>query len=309
MRPLTLAILAVAAAAESIGPSFCDPTPAWPRSFAEEFEGSSINASRWSVYTHNSGGQCGFGVGRYGRCGVENTYLDGTGNLVIKTEKLPVEHCSAEGCFNYSSGGLISRGKQTWSVAAPSAGYRVCVRAVLPGGSAAHGAGIWPAHWLMPEAVADSPQKGAMCDPDGGEIDILEMINGNGQACGTYHWQTTWPSKNCTYPVGHKSVHDCLPMPEDWSTIYHEYAVEHTQDYMAFVVDGKTTVNTSTTDQHGAEFSDLPFFLILNTAVGGTGTWASAPNADTAFPTYHKIDYVRSNRRSPSNSQAKEAIH
>jgi len=277
--------------------SFCDPSPGWPRSFAEEFDGTTINTSRWTVYTDNAGGQCGFGVGRYGRCDASNTFLDGSGNLVITTDKLPAEECSpVSGCFNYTSGGLISRGKQTWSLAG-GGGYRVCVRAILPGGSAAHGAGIWPAHWLMPEAVANSPAKGAMCDPDGGEIDVLEMVQGNGQACGTYHWQTTWPTENCTYPTGHRSVHECTPMPPDWGTAFHEYAVEHTQDYLAFVVDGKTTVNTSTANQPNPLFSDLAFFMILNTAVGGAGTWASAPNAATTFPTHHTVDFVRSNSK------------
>jgi hypothetical protein len=41
----------------------------------------------------------------------------------------------------------------------------------------------------------------------------------------------------------------------------------------------------------------MPFFLILNTAIGGKGTWASPPTAQTQFPTYHKIDYVRANSR------------
>jgi hypothetical protein len=96
-------------------------------------------------------------------------------------------------------------------------------------------------------------------------------------------------------PVGHQSVHKCAALPADWGTTFHEFAVEHTEDYLAFVVDGKTMVNTTTAEK--TEFSDLPFFLILNTAVGGHGTWASAPNAETKFPTLHTIDYVRSNTR------------
>ena len=52
---------------------------------------------------------------------------------------------------------------------AGGAGYRVCVRAVLPGTGSGAGAGIWPAHWMMPAAVADVPPPKQMCDPDGGE--------------------------------------------------------------------------------------------------------------------------------------------
>ncbi len=33
-----------------------------------------------------------------------------------------------------------------------------------------------------------------------------------------------------------------------------------------------------------------PFFLILNTAVGGD--WPGNPDETTVFPQYHEIDYV-----------------
>ena len=116
--------------------------------------------------------------------------------------------------------------------------------------------------------------------------------------CGTYHWQTTWPAKNCSYPVGHKSVHECTALPVDWGSTFHEFAVEHTQDYLAFVVDNKVLVNVSKDDTQAPLFWDMPFFLILNTAIGGSGTWAKPPNSNTYWPTYHRIDYVRGSVRS-----------
>ena len=65
------------------------------------------------------------------------------------------------------------------------------------------------------------------------------MVDGNAQACGTYHWQTTWPAHNCSYPSGHESVSKCAPLAEGWGETYHEFAVEHTAEYLAFLVDGK----------------------------------------------------------------------
>jgi len=35
----------------------------------------------------------------------------------------------------------------------------------------------------------------------------------------------------------------------------------------------------------------MPFYLILNTAIGGS--WPGDPNASTVFPVYHTIDYVK----------------
>ena len=42
--------------------------------------------------------------------------------------------------------------------------------------------------------------------------------------------------------------------------------------------------------QH-AEFFDVPYYMILNTAVGGP--WPGEPTAQTKFPLFHTIDYVR----------------
>jgi hypothetical protein len=38
----------------------------------------------------------------------------------------------------------------------------------------------------------------AGCWPDLGEMDILEMINGDGRAHATYHWDANYPAKNCS---------------------------------------------------------------------------------------------------------------
>ena len=36
-----------------------------------------------------------------------------------------------------------------------------------------------------------------------------------------------------------------------------------------------------------------PFFLILNVAVGGAGSWPGAPDGTTVFPQTMLVDYVR----------------
>mmetsp|Transcript_5560 Transcript_5560/g.9419 ORF Transcript_5560/g.9419 Transcript_5560/m.9419 type:complete len:143 (-) Transcript_5560:235-663(-) len=136
----------------------------------------------------------------------------------------------------------------------------MCVSAILPGGpgeSGTDGQGIWPAHWMMPEDTS--------CDPDEGEMDIMEMVSGDGTLYSTYHYQTSWPAANCSYPDGHEEVYSAVTMPSDWDTTYHEYAVERSSSHIAFVIDGDT--------------------------VGGS--WPGEPTADTVFPTHHYVDYVR----------------
>jgi hypothetical protein len=43
---------------------------------------------------------------------------------------------------------------------------------------------------MMPDVEA--------CWPDLGEMDILEMINGDGRVHATYHWEANYPAKNCS---------------------------------------------------------------------------------------------------------------
>ena len=123
-------------------------------------------------------------------------------------------------------------------------------------------------------------------------MDILEMIDGNGVAYGTYHWETTYPQQKCAYPAGHERVFGSQTMPSDWASNFHEYAVEHSATHVAFVYDGVTILNSSTTAPAPTpEFWPVPFYLILNTAIGGS--WPGNASSTTVFPTQHTIDYVR----------------
>lgn len=143
----------------------------------------------------------------------------------------------------------------------------------------------------------------AGCWPDLGEMDILEMINGDGFAHGTYHWEDNYPAKNCTEPNGHLSVTSQEAIA-NWDTDYHEYALERGGDYLVYIYDGKVVANFSgnTGQPKSPKLWPVPFYLILNTAVGGP--WPGPPNATTAFPTYHVLDYVRVAVRSDAASIA-----
>lgn len=155
------------------------------------------------------------------------------------------------------------------------------------------------------------------CWPDTGEADILEMINGDGFAHGTYHWTAGYPARRCAYPAGHESFTAQLAIP-DWDTTFHEYAIERGPTYIAYVYDGVVIVNQTGTaagpppanasaaaaagNDAGAPvpspappgkplYWDVPFYVILNTAIGGP--WPGNATDETAFPVEHVIDYVR----------------
>eukprot|EP00038_Savillea_parva_P001783 m.107310 g.107310 ORF g.107310 m.107310 type:complete len:216 (+) comp10620_c1_seq1:689-1336(+) len=211
------------------------------------------------------------------------------GTLVLQSDRTAAAGTSGSpgATTTLKTGAVNTWGKRSWR--AGNGTFRVCVSAMLPGDAsdAKASQGLWPAHWLMPH---DST-----CDPDEGEMDIMEMVDGSGMYEATYHWQTTFPTSNCSYPTGHEHQYTAAPLGPDWNTTYHEYAVERSQTHVAFVLDGVTRLNATLKSVPKPVFWDVNWYLILNTAVGGG--WPGAANASTRLPARHVIDYVKVSRR------------
>lgn len=87
--------------------------------------------------------------------------LDGEGHLVLTTSRATIRGPGRE--YNFTSGWVDTQGKVNATFG------RWEIRAILPNPRAL---GIWPAHWLMPEANSWN------CWPVGGEIDIMESNGG-----------------------------------------------------------------------------------------------------------------------------------
>lgn len=160
---------------------------------------------------------------------------------------------------------------------------RFCVRAKLPGAGPGKSAGLWPAHWMLP--VDHSRECGY------NEIDIMEMVDGDGTAYGTY-----WFWGNHSSPPGAGCKGNGAPVRDgpsgsvkvpDYFTDFHEYAIEWTPLGLTFFVDQKPYKSQK-------NVTKLPLnnhFWLLNSAVGGA--WPGSPNAETVFPAHHYIDFVR----------------
>jgi len=71
--------------------------------------------------------------------------------------------------------------------------------------------------------------------------------------------------------------------------------VEYGKDHIHYAFDGvvfqEVETKTSRVKKEKAVFFDTPYYMILNTAVGGP--WPGEPTAKTKFPLYHHIDYVK----------------
>lgn len=125
--------------------------------------------------------------------------------------------------------------------------------------------GIWPAHWMLPADGTWPP-----------EIDIMESIGSQPNWIVMSLHAGEWPN------VDSQSGEHIGP---DYSAGFHTFALEWEPREIRWYIDG--IKRFSTQDQ----VPDKPFYLILNTAVGGD--MPGAPDETTEFPQHHLVDYVR----------------
>ncbi len=134
--------------------------------------------------------------------------------------------------------------------------------------------GIWPAFWMLPASGGWPP-----------EIDIMELLGHQPYTVYmTNHWGV-WPN-NSNWSTPYTGP--------DFSAGYHTFAVEWAPGRCDWFIDGvkRTTHNTAIPAE--------PFYIILNTAVGGD--WPGNPDGSTVFPQYMNVDYVRAYRQNLINA-------
>ncbi|CAJ1355969.1 unnamed protein product [Effrenium voratum] len=287
-----LQLLAVSAAAlkPQNRQSFCDTDAAWIHEWSDEFNGDALDPSFWQVVTSRGGYEgidlpvAGLNVTacRSAACREENVQVAG-GFLRILSER------DGQDATRYYSAAVTTKDRVAWSSAQQP--FRLCVRAQLPLNSK----GVWPAHWMLPQnGYSDRCL-------DEGEMDITEMVSSDGLAYNTYHWMSSWPGAHCgQFEEFHKSVASSHKVPS-YNTEFHEYAVERSSSRITFAIDGHVTGSFSA-ERNNFVVSETPFFLILNTAIGGG--WPGAPSAETQMPVEHLIDWVRVVRKSEASTVA-----
>jgi beta-glucanase (GH16 family) len=237
--------------------------------------GSAVDGSKWNLV--NSGGGFGNNEVQFYTNRTANSYYDGNGNLVIKTLR------ESYGGYNYTSAKLYSQNKGDWTYC------RVQIRAKLPRGRC-----VWPAFWMMPTAS----RYGGW--PICGEIDIMELRGDEpNKVGGTLHFGNPWKYIGSSYYLSSGT----------FDTAYHTFDLEWEQGVFRWYVDGQLYQTRNHPEWYcsGANESsnpnapfDQPFYLQLNTAVGGPNTpYTGNQNPDdSVFPQSMLIDYVRVYQRS-----------
>ena len=248
----------------------------WELVWSDEFDGDSLDRSKWNIQTGDGTveGIPGWGNNELQSYHGDNVSVSG-GNLTITARQE-----SADG-RTYTSGRINTAGILDITYG------RVEASIHAPGGQ-----GLWSAFWMLP---TDS-QYGTWAA--GGEIDIMEVFSRDPIpfAQAALHFGMAWPLNTFTY-AKYENV--------DPADGFHVYALEWDEQELRWFVDGTHyyTVRRSTywsyykdesTNAHvsggdSAPF-DRPFHLLLNLAVGGN---LPGPPAPGALPDELLVDYVR----------------
>jgi beta-glucanase (GH16 family) len=247
----------------------CDRLPGCTLVWSDEFDGSSVDPSKWSFQTGDGtevGLPPGWGNNELQFYRPENASVAG-GMLTITAKEEPF------GGYLYTSARMRTLGKGEWTYG------RMEMRAKMP-----IGRGLWPAFWMLP---SDSVYGGWASS---GEIDIVEYV---GQVAyrilGTIHYGGPWPynvysTTNYYLPSGSGTFHDD----------FHVFAIEWDYGEIRWYVDDVHYATRTYWYTLGAPFPapfDKDFHLLLNLAVGGN--LPGSPNSTTVFPQELVVDYVR----------------
>jgi alpha-L-fucosidase len=207
---------------------FMPPVPEgkkWKLAWSDEFNGTKVDESKWE--------SLGDWKRRDGFWIKEDSYLDGKGNLVLRTKKDD---------SRYTCGAVRTKNKFEHKF-----GYWVA-RCRFPTQQ-----GHWPAFWLHIDSVNKVGNQGR----DGTEIDIMEKPWREDKITQNLHWDG--------YGKEHKHAGQKSTIP-GISEGFHTFGLHWKPDEYVFYVDGKVTWRTS-----AGGVSQVPQYIKLTEEIGKWG--------------------------------------
>ncbi|MBC7922473.1 MAG: glycoside hydrolase family 16 protein [Ferruginibacter sp.] len=231
------------------------PAQPWKLVWQDEFDGPRIDTTKWTPEVNDRGG--GNEELQYYTARPENAYLkNSTLVIVAQREKYLTKA--------FTSARLNTRHKADWQYG------RFEVRAKMP-----KGWGLWPAIWMLPTDDRYGPW------PAGGEIDIAEVLGREpSEVHGVVHFGSETPRHR------RSSAGTTQLKKGDFSGKFHVFSVEWEAREIRWYLDNQL--------YHTARVIrplDERYHLLLNLAVGSN--WPGTPKANTPFPAYFYVDYVR----------------
>jgi alpha-L-fucosidase/beta-glucanase (GH16 family) len=197
----------------------------WKLAWNDEFNDTKVDESKWEIL--------GDWKRRDGFWVKEDSFLDGKGNLILRTKK--------DGS-RYTCGAVRTKNKFEHKF-----GYWVA-RCQFPKQQ-----GHWPAFWLHTNSVNKVGNEGR----DGTEIDIMEKPWREDKITQNLHWDG--------YGKEHKHAGQSSTIP-GVSEGFHTFGLHWTPDEYVFYVDGKVTWRTG-----AGGVSQVPQYLKLTEEIGKWG--------------------------------------
>lgn len=246
----------------------------WVYEWGDEFNGSKLNEKKWA-----------YELGVVRNPGASQTYTKDcvkvrNGKLIITSKAKETPNCNyKEGSSRwmekiktqpFASGSVTTRDVKHFE--APG---RLEFRAKVPKGK-----GVWPAIWTMHVNKYGWPANG--------EIDILEHISQEPQTCySIFRWGKNGGNEE------HKVVR--TKKFKEYSKDFHTYVLEWDDKIMRILIDDEEVGRVKISDAdypNGDNPLKTPCYIIMNTALGGKGTWPEKADPKD-YPVEFEIDYVR----------------
>lgn len=228
--------------------------------FEDNFEqtGKIPDPTKWELCEKSHPNWCRYNSESYDQAYVED------GKLILKAEKVDGE---------YKTGAIRMLN---------DLGFEFCTVEVTAKFDRM-GHGQWPGIWMMPA----KPLYGGW--PDSGEIDIMEHLGADDDYWSTVHSKYTYTLNHTEDPLS------TCKIPFDKSK-WNTYGVEWNENEVNFYLNGEKTFSYPNLHlSNEAETLQWPFdttfYLILNIALGGEGTWPGYIE-ESALPGIMYVDKV-----------------
>jgi beta-glucanase (GH16 family) len=143
------------------------------------------------------------------------------------------------------------------------------IKAKLPKGE-----GVWPAFWLLPVDRSWPP-----------EIDVVETFGGTnekGEGGATHiHYASHLKEKS-------KSCGEWFDVQKNVTNGFHTYGVNWQPDKITYYFD-----NLPYASCPGSPEANKPFYMLVNLAVGGKGSWPGTTDESNVWPAIMQVDFIR----------------
>lgn len=246
----------------------------WVYEWGDEFNSSKLNTKKWA-----------YELGVVRNPGASQAYTKKcvavkNGKLVITSRAQKTPNCNYKEGSGYwaeqiktqpfASGSVTTRDVKHFE--APG---RLEFRARIPKGK-----GVWPAIWTMHVNNYGWPANG--------EIDILEHISQEPNTCySIFRWGRNGGNEEQKV-IRTRNF-------QDYSKKFHTYVLEWDDDIMRILIDDEEVGRVNIADANypnGDNPLRTPCYIIINTAIGGQGTWPEMADPKD-YPAKFEIDYVR----------------